>query len=370
MALRYFRNGPARALAFPLVNGTDTAVTVDSASGFPIQFPYTIILDPDQSTEEVCDVTGAVGNVLTITRGVDSTTAVAHGAGTVVYHGVSARDPREANEHVNAVTNVHGTTGGLVDTDSVQNIPGRKIFDDAESTGGGNFVDVAAPQTITGLKTFTQTPTTTTNGDLATLGGAQTFTGAKTFQNTVYNGTEDHNGAEDHSGAEVHSGTESHAGVETHTGTIRFSHADMVTKSDASTVDDSTTSTTFVATGDAASPKIGKAFNAPPSGSMLILLGAYFLQTTNTESAFVSFGVRTGAVVGAGVDVLVASTDRALVVGDFVSAGAPDRMQATRAFLVTGLTPGTSYNAVVEFSTTAGGGIQVFYRDIIIKPEL
>jgi hypothetical protein len=212
MALRYYRNGPARALAFPLANGTDTAITVDSASGFPSQFPYTIIIEPDTATEEVCDVTAAVGNVLTITRGVDSTTATSHGAGSTVYHGVSARDMREANEHVNATVNVHGRTGSLVDTDSVQSIPGRKIFDDLETTGGGDVVTVGASQTITGAKAFSVLPTVTGNGDVATTGGTQTFTGSKTFANTITNGTETHNGGEVHNGNETHAGTVTFSG--------------------------------------------------------------------------------------------------------------------------------------------------------------
>lgn len=209
MALRYYRNGPARALAFPLANGTDTAITVDSASGFPSQFPYTIIIEPDTSTEEVCDVTAAVGNVLTITRGVDSTTAVAHGAGSTVYHGVSARDMREANEHVNATTDVHGRTGSLVDTDSVQSIPGRKIFDDVETTGGGNVVDVGSTQTITGAKTF-NTLSTTAGGAVVTLAGAQVITGAKDF-----------------TGAIDFTGDNTHSGIETFTGDVSVDGANL-----------------------------------------------------------------------------------------------------------------------------------------------
>jgi hypothetical protein len=197
-------------------------MTVDSAAGFPTQYPYTLIIEPDTALEEVVDVTAAVGNILTITRGVDSTTASAHAAGSVVYHGVSARDPREANAHVNATTDVHGTTGSLVDTDSAQTIVGAKNFTGGLTTPAGAVVTVGGSQTITGAKTFDVTPTTSTNGDVATLGGAQTFSGTKTFQNTVQNGTEDHNGAEDHSGAEVHTGTETHSGTETHNGAVTF----------------------------------------------------------------------------------------------------------------------------------------------------
>lgn len=209
MALRYYRNGPARALAFPLANGTDTSITVDSASGFPTQFPYTIIIDPDTPTEEVCDVTAAVGNVLTLDRGVDSTTAVAHGAGAVVYHGTSARDFREANEHVNATEDVHGATGHLVDTDSVQSIPGRKIFDDLETTGGGNVVDVGSVQNVTGAKTFTSL-STVAGGAVVAVAGPQTVTGAKEF-----------------SGALTFSGNNSHSGIETFTGDVAIDGANI-----------------------------------------------------------------------------------------------------------------------------------------------
>lgn len=338
MALRYYRNGPARALAFPLANGTDTSITVDSASGFPIQFPYTIILDPDLSTEEVCDVTAAVGNVLTITRGVDSTTAVAHGAGAVVYHGVSARDPREANEHVNATTNIHGRTGSLVDTDSVQSIPGRKIFDDLETTAGG---------------------------DVAALGGAQTFTGNKTFSGTsAFTGTESHTNTETHSGTETHTGAESHAGVVAHSGTVQYTNANMLARSASSTVDEVTTSATFSAGGT----PVGAAFTAPPSGKILVFLSAWLQQDITDQTMIASFGIYTGAVAGAGTEVVAPSGDRAISVGGVVTAGVPIRGQFGRTSLISGLTPGTQYVATVMFQTTTPATGHVFNREIIVLP--
>lgn len=338
MALRYYRNGPARALAFPLANGTDTSITVDSASGFPIQFPYTIILDPDQSTEEVCDVTAAVGNVLTITRGVDSTTAVAHGAGAVVYHGVSARDPREANEHVNATTNIHGRTGSLVDTDSVQSIPGRKIFDDLETTGGGDVVAVGGVQTVTGNKTFSGT--------------------------SAFTGTESHTNAETHSGTEIHSGAEAHAGVATYSGTVEYTHANMTVKSASSTVDETTTSATFSAGGT----PVGAAFVAPPSGKVLVCLSAWLQQDITDQTMICSFGIYTGAVAGAGASVIAPSGDRAISIGGVVSAGVPIRAQLGRSSLVSGLTPGTQYVATVMFQTTTPATGHVFAREIVVVP--
>lgn len=352
MAIRYFRNGPARALAFPLANSTDTSITVDSAAGFPTQYPYTLILDPDQATEEVVEATAAAGNVITLTRGIDGTTAVAHAAGAVVYHGVSARDPREANEHINAETDVHGTTGHLVDTDSEQSIPGRKIFDDAETTGGGNVMDVGSPQTVTGLKTFSQTPQTTTNGAVATLGGTQTFTGTKTFTNTVQTGTETH------SGAETHTGTEAHGGL------IQFTSATMRPVSAGNSTDETTTSTAYTP----GTTPVGVSFTCPPSGRIYCTISAYFQQAINQQTALVGVALRNGTTIGSGTVVLAATGDRSLVCGDAVNTGAVSRLQASRRFLVVGLTPGDPYNFQIEFTTTAGGNCTVFYREILVEP--
>lgn len=241
MALRYYRNGPARQLAFPIASPADTSMTVDSASGFPTQFPYTAIIEPDTALEEVVDVTAAVGNVLTIDRGVDSTTAFAHASGSTVYHGISARDAREANAHVNSTTGAHGTTGSIVDTDSaqtivgaknftgglstpagvvvtvggVQTVTGRKIFDDAESTAGGDFVDSTSTQSISGIKTFTDVRSLA-GGPLVATGGAQTVTGVKTFS-----------GNNIHSGNNTFSGTNSHSNTETFTGDISVAGANI-----------------------------------------------------------------------------------------------------------------------------------------------
>jgi hypothetical protein len=364
MALRYYRNGPARALAFPLANGTDTSITVDSASGFPTQYPYTIILDPDQSTEEVCDVTAGAGNVLTLTRGVDGTTAVAHGSGAVVYHGVSARDPREANSHVNATTGVHGAVGGLVDTDSVQSIPGRKIFSDLETVGGGDVVTVGASQTMTGAKTFSA---------LTTMNGGQTVAGAEIHGGTeshagaeTHTGTESHSNTETHTGAESHSGTETHTGTETHSGLLRFSNAVHQPWFANSTADEVTTSTTYTPGGT----PVGVSGVVPPSGKLKVTWSAYMSQSTNQNESIVSFALRAGGVIGSGTVLVSTSGDRALVCGMAVNAGAPSRLQASRTTLVVGLTPGDTVNVQIEFQTNPGGGISVFNRELLVEPVL
>lgn len=138
-----------------------------------------------------------------------------------------------------------------------------------------------------------------------------------------------------------------------------------VTGSDDTDV--STTSATFVA----GSPAFGVAFTAPPSGMVILTLSAYFGQTTNQKEAIVSEAVRTGSTIGSGSLVgSGANGNRALVCGMAVNASAPARLEASRTRLVTGLTAGSSYNARVEFATTAGGGCEVFWRELLIVPVL
>ena len=104
------RNYSATAIETTLVNSITSAATGDttssvavvSVSGFPTTLPYTLIIDPDGSKEEVVTVTAASSTTLTITRGQDSTTAFSHAAGTSVRHGISAREFRELQTHISA----------------------------------------------------------------------------------------------------------------------------------------------------------------------------------------------------------------------------------------------------------------------------
>jgi len=80
----------------------NTAFIVASVSGFPSSYPYTLIVDPDTSKEEVVTVTAGAGTTLSVTRGSDNTQGVAHSAGAVVRHGVSGREFREEQTHIAA----------------------------------------------------------------------------------------------------------------------------------------------------------------------------------------------------------------------------------------------------------------------------
>jgi len=95
---RYFSSTAQRTTLTGNITNSATTVPIAAAVGFPSSFPYTMIIDPDTTSEEVVEVTGLSVLNLTVTRGVDGTSAVAHNSGAYIQHGFSARDFDEAND--------------------------------------------------------------------------------------------------------------------------------------------------------------------------------------------------------------------------------------------------------------------------------
>ena len=136
-----------------------TSFVVASTSGFAASFPYTLLIDPDTNKEEVVTVTAGTGTTLTVTRGQDSTQAVAHSAGATVRHAVSARDFRELQTHIaargydadsgimtNIETHVHGLgsgDGSVVGTAKAQTLSNKTLSGTVTSSAatftGGTF---------------------------------------------------------------------------------------------------------------------------------------------------------------------------------------------------------------------------------------
>lgn len=57
----------------------DATITLDDASGFPGSFDYRCAIE-----DELVAVVGITGNVLSVSRGIEGTTAADHSAGTIV----------------------------------------------------------------------------------------------------------------------------------------------------------------------------------------------------------------------------------------------------------------------------------------------
>jgi len=91
---------------------------------------FTVVIDPDTALEEIVDVTAVSTNTLTITRGIDGSTGVAHSAGAVVRHMAIGRDYRESNQHVENTTTAHGITlANLVKTTDTGTVTSTMILD-------------------------------------------------------------------------------------------------------------------------------------------------------------------------------------------------------------------------------------------------
>lgn len=111
--------------------------------------------------------------------------------------------------------------------------------------------------------------------------------------------------------------------------------------------------------------KVGVTFTAPTTGRVLVMWTARF-ESNTTGLIYVSAAVRTGATIGSGTSVSAASQTSA--VSSNTGAGGTDTRIAAAFFrVVTGLTPGNSYNAVTEHSVSSGNG-DVFDRSLAVIP--
>jgi microcystin-dependent protein len=129
VARRYYSSSAADTTLGSSITAGATSISVGAITGFPVQYPYTLILDPETPSEEVVTVTAGTGTTLTVARGQDGTTALAHTTGAVVRHGVSARDYDEPNAHVNTSSSVHGVTGDVVGTQGAQVLTDKDMTD-------------------------------------------------------------------------------------------------------------------------------------------------------------------------------------------------------------------------------------------------
>ena len=127
----------------------------------------------------------------------------------------------------------------------------------------------------------------------------------------------------------------------------------------------STGSTTYTATlTSSTTPQL--AFVAPASGKVLIHWGSYIVNSASSGIAYMSWEIRAGSTLGSGSVIVAASDDRAVAQrGD--SAGLDDQCSGWSS-LVTGLTPGSSYNIQGMFRVTANTG---YYgpRNLIVDPR-
>ncbi|WNM75001.1 hypothetical protein SEA_DENNEBES_45 [Streptomyces phage Dennebes] len=156
MATRYYSSVAAETTLVASITNGNTSIQIASATGLPALTPFTLALDYEAATEELVEVTAVAGTTLTVTRGIDGTSAAAHNAGARVRHVSSARDFSDSRTHEQAATNVHGTAVGsaVVGTNDTQTLSNKTLND--------------ASGTLSNIDIFANSPTwvTTVNADI------------------------------------------------------------------------------------------------------------------------------------------------------------------------------------------------------------
>ena len=129
---KYSSRAQQTTLSSPITS-VDGTMTVGSGANLmggktpAVGETYTVVIDPDTALEEIVDVSNySSGNTLTIARGIDGSTGVAHSAGAIVRHMVIGRDLSESNTHIEATTG-HGATGAVVGTTNTQTLTNKTL---------------------------------------------------------------------------------------------------------------------------------------------------------------------------------------------------------------------------------------------------
>lgn len=137
MATRYYSNTASATVLSASVTAAATTMTVDATTGWPVSYPFTLVIDPDTASEELVSVTNVAGTTLTVVRGYDNTTGVAHSPGAVVQHVHSAADFADARDHEGSTNGVHGLSGTLVGTSDAQTLTNKTLTDPVVSESSG-----------------------------------------------------------------------------------------------------------------------------------------------------------------------------------------------------------------------------------------
>jgi hypothetical protein len=181
------------------INAAVTSCVVAAATGFP-SAPFTMVLDYGTASQEIVEVTVVGGTTLTITRGVDGSTAAVHAINAPISHKASARDYRESQVHIYASAAVHGLAGTVVGTSDSQTLTNKTltapvIADHTNATHthfsnaqGGSTLNVSSLQVSSVAVPTISSSDTLSNKTLASPVVSGTLTGGTVNPTTLQQG--------------------------------------------------------------------------------------------------------------------------------------------------------------------------------------
>ena len=149
---RQYKGAAASTTITAALTSVATTTTLTAITGWPTTaaVPFYVVIDPGTSSEEKCSATIS-GSTLTLTRGADNTTAVAHSSGATIYPVFTAAEADEANNMASTMT----TKGDLlVTTGSAFNrlavgTNGYVLTADSTATNGVAWAVTATPAAAT-----------------------------------------------------------------------------------------------------------------------------------------------------------------------------------------------------------------------------
>lgn len=141
---RYYASTAKQASLAASVDSVVESITLDLVTGFPSNYPYTLVVDPDTNKEELIKVESVSGTVAQVKRGQDGTTAISHSIGATVRHVVSGQDFNEFSAHAGTTatpttSGVHGVTGNVVGTTDAQTLSAKILSGAVIANGGIDF---------------------------------------------------------------------------------------------------------------------------------------------------------------------------------------------------------------------------------------
>lgn len=164
---RYYSSTAIETVLSAPITDSATSIQVDSVAGFPATRPYTLSIDAENASKELVTVTNAAGTTLTVTRGVDGTSGVAHTLGAVVRHDHSARDFREPQEHIAATADVHGVTGALIGASTAAAFTNKDLTDASNTFPSSLATDAEIASAVAAEATLARNGTNITSGTVA-----------------------------------------------------------------------------------------------------------------------------------------------------------------------------------------------------------